>query len=46
MLHMERNLVGRKAYRITLTYFKFNCKKVLVFIISKQVRDAWKCQIF
>ena len=46
MLHMERNLVWREAYRITLTYFKFNCKKVLVFIVSKQVRAAWKCHIF
>tara|TARA_Y100001938_G_scaffold6750_1_gene8319 strand:+ start:564 stop:695 length:132 start_codon:yes stop_codon:yes gene_type:complete len=43
---MEGNLVWREAHRITLGYFELDRKKVFVFIVSKQVRNAWKCHIF
>ena len=46
MCHVERNLVWTQPYRITTTHFKLNCKKLLVFIITKTVRKTWNCQIF
>ena len=46
MSYMKRNLVWREPQNITFSYFEFNCKKVFVFIVSKQVRNAWKCHIF